>query len=61
MTKYFTYVQGNNGPEPQIWYGELTDGGGKARPCLLTPIALASDDTRTIAELKLVYSIEAAT
>lgn len=56
--KYFTYVQGTRGPEPQFWYGELTDGGGKAKPCLMKPIQMHPNDARTLERCALDYPIE---
>ncbi len=57
--KYFTYIQGPRRAEPQIWYGEITDGGGKAKPSLIKPVQLELDDIRTLEELELAYPIEA--
>jgi len=59
VVKYFTYVRGNHGPEAQIWYGELTDGGGKAKANLEPLVKLGDDDERTLAQLALAYPVEA--
>ena len=57
--KFFVYVNGLNGPEPQIWYGENTNGEGKAKKYLKS-FSLDDSDKRTIEELKLAYPIEAS-
>ena len=59
VPKYFTYINGLRGPEPQIWHGSLMDGAGKPKANAMTPVALDDNDNRTIEELKLAYPIEA--
>ena len=59
VPKYFTYVNGLRGPEPQIWYGSPVDGAGKPKASVMPPVALDDGDKRTIEELKLAYPIEA--
>ncbi len=57
--KYFAWEEGFSGPVASIWHQLKTDGNGKIKGTIGTPIALDGDDDRTIDELKLAYPIEA--
>lgn len=50
MPKYFTWVAGLRGPEPQLCYEEPVDGAGKPKPCL-DKVKLDDKDKRTFREL----------
>ncbi len=60
MSKYFTYINGLRGLEPQIWYDSPVDGAGKSKPSAVPPIELPDSDRRTLEELMRDYPIEAA-
>ena len=60
MIKYFVWEQTPIGPVAAIWHGKLTDGNGKDKPTIGSPIRLPDGDKRSIDDLKLVYPHEQA-
>lgn len=55
--KYFVWVDGVAGPEPQLWAEMLTDGSGKNKPYLACH-AIASDDKRSLKQLEQDFKYE---
>lgn len=58
MTKYFVYIYGPNGPEPQIWYDKHTDGNGKAKPVLFIKTLSSDEENLTLDQLRNIYKVE---
>lgn len=56
--KYFVWVTGIAGPEPQIWAEMQVDGRGKLKPYLACH-AIADDDKRSLKQLEQDFRYEA--
>jgi hypothetical protein len=56
--KYFVYIDGPNGPEPQIWYDKHTDGSGKDKPVLFIKTLSGDEERLTLDQLKNIYKVE---
>lgn len=55
MIKYFVWGPSMLGVKPAIWYDKQTDGAGKAKPTVGTPIELPDSDKRSISQLEKDY------
>lgn len=55
--KYFVWITGIAGPEPQLWAEMQVDGSGKHKPYLACH-AIAADDNRTLGELRRDFKYE---
>jgi hypothetical protein len=57
MTKYFVWIDGLQGPEPQLWTGDGSrDGQGKLKPALKI-VEIPDHDIRTLDELAKDYPL----
>lgn len=61
MTKYFVWVDGLQGPQPQIWDEKNKTADGKPVKTLTEPIVLNSADKSNLNELMIAYPFEAKT
>lgn len=59
MTRYFVWVDGICGPQPQIWNEKYKFANLKPIKTLIEPIALSDDDTRNLDKLSAAYPFEA--
>lgn len=51
----FVWVQGVNGPAPQIWHVEQTTGEGKEKPCLQSHKISKFEAEKRMTELMELY------
>lgn len=55
--KYFVYVDGSQGPQPQIWNGKQTDGNGKDKPFLFIKQLSVLEQDLTLDQLTEIYKL----
>lgn len=59
MHKYFVWITGLQGPEPQLWADKQVDGGGKAKGTLFIHELSASEQGLSLSTFALMYPLEA--
>ena len=57
MVKWFVYVQGLRGPEPQLWLSDQTDGGGKSEIAIFKRKLEPHEEKFSLAALSNMYKI----
>ena len=55
MAKFFVYIAGLRGPEPQIWHDDQVDGNHKTKPTLAKHQIADWEAMRPLNELMEVY------
>lgn len=53
--KYFVWVAGKRGAEPQVWIDKVQTRDGKPVPALTDPVRLRHDDKRSLDQLAKDY------